>query len=67
MVKMERFQFFNDAGIDFLTFLVDKKKKKVSRLNQGIKDIREKLNPFNQEEAYRLYSQELKEIQAMEE
>lgn len=63
---LEWFQFFNGAGISLLNFLIDKKRKKVCRLNKEITEIKEKLTPFMQDEAYKLYNQELREILTME-
>lgn len=63
---LEWFQFFNGAGISLLNFLIDKKRKKVFRLNKDISEIKDKLAPFMQDEAYKLYNQELREIITME-
>lgn len=62
----EWFQFFNGAGISLLNFLIDRKRKKVFRLNKEISEIKEKLTPHMQEETYRIYNQELREIITME-
>lgn len=48
---LEWFQFFNGAGISLLNFLIDKKRKKVFRLNKDISEIKDKLAPFMHDEA----------------
>lgn len=62
----EWFQYFNDADLRFLEFLVTKKKTKVAKLQAEITDIQEKIILFTKEEMYQVYMRELREIIAEE-
>lgn len=64
---LDWFQFFNGAGISLLNFLIDRKRKKVFRLNKEILEIKERLTPHMQEESYKMYNQELRELITIEE
>lgn len=53
------YKYFNDAGVDFLRFLVQRKGEKLIRLDEEIKLFKEKLLPFNNEDDYREGSKSL--------
>lgn len=63
----EWFKFFNEAGVNFLQFLIAKKKRKLITLDSEINNIRSKLTPFKGETEYMQKSEALKSILIKEE
>lgn len=47
------FSYFNKAGIDFLIFLIDRKKAKLTRLDEEIKGIKDKMSPLRESNEYK--------------
>lgn len=54
------FHYFNEVGISFLGFLVDKKRSKISQIDREIKDLKEKLLPHKTTSEYISLSANLK-------
>lgn len=63
----EWFQYFNEAGVKFLEFLVQRKKCKLTRLDTEIKSIKDKLSPHINSEEYKEQSTNLKKLLEKEE
>ncbi|XP_077346362.1 uncharacterized protein LOC143989996 [Lithobates pipiens] len=61
------YKFFNDAGIDLLRFLVRRKTEKLTRLDEDIKIIKEKLTPFVNGGEYKECSKNLQKVLEKEE
>lgn len=53
------FKYFNTAGVNFLKFLIERKNTKLTRLDEEIKAIKEKLNPLREGSEYKDGSQSL--------
>lgn len=47
------FKYFNLAGVSFLRFLVERKAIKLARLDEEIKTIKVKLDPFKEGDGYK--------------
>lgn len=58
----EWFEYFNQAGVSFLCFLVERKATKLVKLDDEIKLIKEKLNPIKEGEEYMEKSQSLLKV-----
>lgn len=58
----EWFKYFNEAGVNFLQFLIAKKKRKLTVLDSEINNIKSKLMPFKSESEYMQRSDALKSI-----
>lgn len=48
----EWFQFFNDAGLKLIQFLVERKTQKLVKVDTEICTLKEKLNPFKGTDEY---------------
>lgn len=49
----EWFRYFNEAGVNFLRFLVARKKSKLTRLDGEIKALKDSLSPYKEVEEYK--------------
>lgn len=58
----EWYKYFNDAGFNYLKFLVEKKANKLLRIDEEIKNIKEKLIPLKSSEEYGERSNFLKNL-----
>lgn len=47
------FRYFNEAGVNFLCFLVGKKQSKLTKLDEEVKALKESLIPFKDLEEYK--------------
>lgn len=56
------FKYFNQAGVSFLQFLVERKTMKLAKLDEEIKSIKDKLLPHKDSDEYRDKSQNLLKI-----
>lgn len=63
----EWYKYFNEAGVKFLEFLVQRKKCKLTRLDIEIKLIKDKLLPHINSEEYKERSISLKKLLEKEE
>lgn len=54
------FRYFNEAGISFITFLLGKKRARLTTIDKDIKEIRDKLLPFKATPEYMSLSTNLK-------
>lgn len=63
----EWFKYFNEAGVNFLQFLIAKKKRKLTTLDLEINNIISKLTPFKSESEYMQRLEALKSILIKEE
>lgn len=64
---LEWFQYFNQAGVTFLDFLVQRKKSKLVRLDMEIKLIKDKMSTYTNSEEYKERSTVLKKLLEKEE
>lgn len=56
------FKYFNQAGISLIKFLIERKTFKLAKLDDEIKNIKEKLHPYMGSEEYSVKSQSLMKI-----
>lgn len=55
----EWYKYFNEAGVGLLRFLIERKVQKLSRLDEEIKTLKEKLTPLRDTVEYKDKSQSL--------
>lgn len=48
----EWYKYFNEAEVNFLWFLVERKTSKLGRLDDEVKNIKEKITPFKSSDEY---------------
>lgn len=56
------FKYFNEAGVNLLTYFIERKSAKLLHLDEEIKTLKDKLNPLRESNEYKDKSQSLLKV-----